>query len=178
MCAGAFASFGAGSTIQPPSRISGEAWIAIGSGVFIGESSWMQILPEADTTDGTPKIVIGDGTVFGGFNVLSAACSIRIGKRVGIGRYGFIADHGHAYATSESAIIDQGIRKARPIEIGDGAWLGENVYVGPGVRIGRGAVVGANAVVLDDVPDYSVAVGVPTRVITTFRDSAEAAQLP
>jgi acetyltransferase-like isoleucine patch superfamily enzyme len=62
-------------------------------------------------------------------------------------------------------VLDQGIDRIAPVEIGDGAWLGENVVVGPGVRIGRGAVVGANAVVLDDVPDHAVAVGAPARVV-------------
>jgi acetyltransferase-like isoleucine patch superfamily enzyme len=39
------------------------------------------------------------------------------------------------------------------------------VVIGPGLRIGRGAVVGANSVVLDDVPDFAVAVGAPARVV-------------
>ena len=67
--------------------------------------------------------------------------------------------------------MDQGITKVNRVEIADGAWLGENVVVGPGVRIGRGAVIGANAVVLRDIPDYSVAVGIPARVIRASSDS-------
>ena len=55
-----------------------------------------------------------------------------------------------------------------PIVIEDGAWLGENVIVCPGVRIGRGAVVGGNAVVTRDVPDWSLAVGAPARVVRTW----------
>ena len=49
--------------------------------------------------------------------------------------------------------------------IEDDVWLGMGVKVMDGVRIGRGAVVGANAVVTKDIPPYSVAVGVPARVI-------------
>ena len=60
--------------------------------------------------------------------------------------------------------------------IGDGAWLGQNVVVCPGVTIGRGAVIGANAVVLDDVPDYAVAVGVPASVVRRFAGTEEVAQ--
>jgi acetyltransferase-like isoleucine patch superfamily enzyme len=80
----------------------------------------------------------------------------------------YVADHSHAFADTTRAVLDQGIDRVAPVEIGDGAWLGENVVVGPGVRIGRGAVVGANSVVLDDVPDHSVAVGAPARVVRTL----------
>ena len=66
---------------------------------------------------------------------------------------------------------------AGPVEIGDGAWLGENVVVGPGVCIGRGAVIGANAVVLDDVPERSVAVGAPARIVRSLGDASTPAVL-
>jgi acetyltransferase-like isoleucine patch superfamily enzyme len=80
----------------------------------------------------------------------------------------YIADHRHAFDDPGRAILDQGIEQLEPIEIGDGAWLGQNVVVGPGVRIGRGAVIGANSVVLADVPDRTVAVGAPARVVRSI----------
>jgi serine O-acetyltransferase len=49
--------------------------------------------------------------------------------------------------------------------IGDGVELGVGAKVLGGVRVGDGAVIGANAVVLDDVPAYAVAAGVPARVV-------------
>lgn len=49
--------------------------------------------------------------------------------------------------------------------IGNDVWIGANVIVCRGVKIGNGAVVGAGAVVTNDVPDYSVVVGVPAKVI-------------
>jgi maltose O-acetyltransferase len=54
---------------------------------------------------------------------------------------------------------------ARPIAIGDNAWLGGGVIVLPGVTIGAGSVVGAGAVVTRDVPAGVVAVGNPARVV-------------
>ena len=90
-------------------------------------------------------------------------------------RNAYIADHQHAFTDTTRAVLDQGIEKTAPVEIGDGAWLGENVVVGPGVRIGRGAVIGANAVVLADVPDHSVAVGAPARVVRTVGEGDAAA---
>ncbi len=165
LAGGGFAGFGERSVIEPPLRLTGEARIEIGSDVYIGSDSWLQALGPATEP---PAIVIGDGTSIVGHCVLSARTSIRLGRRVLLARNVYIADHQHAFGDTDRAILDQGIERVEPIEIADGAWLGENVVVAPGVRIGRGAVVGANAVVLDDVPDHSVAVGAPARVVRSF----------
>ena len=55
--------------------------------------------------------------------------------------------------------------KYAPIHIKDGAHIGIGSIIMPGVTIGTGAVIGAGAVVTKDVPDYSLAVGVPAKVI-------------
>jgi acetyltransferase-like isoleucine patch superfamily enzyme len=162
---GAFASFGPRSIIKLPLRLQGEARIAVGDDVYVGAGSWLQVL--GDPT-GPVAISIGGGTGISGSCVLSAASSIRIGDAVLIARNVYIADHSHAYADVGVPVLAQGITSVAPVEIEDGAWLGQNVVVGPGVRIGTGAVVGANSVVLSDVPDYSVAVGAPARVVRTF----------
>jgi acetyltransferase-like isoleucine patch superfamily enzyme len=51
--------------------------------------------------------------------------------------------------------------------IGEGSWLGENVCV-IGASIGKHCVIGANSVVTKDIPDYSVAVGIPAKVIKKY----------
>jgi acetyltransferase-like isoleucine patch superfamily enzyme len=51
--------------------------------------------------------------------------------------------------------------------IGDGAWLGENVCV-IGASVGKQSVVGANSVVMQDIPDYCVAVGTPAKIIKRY----------
>jgi acetyltransferase-like isoleucine patch superfamily enzyme len=158
LASGAFAEFGAHSVLEPPLRLGGEGRISVGDDVYVGAGSWLQAL-------GTGELRLGDGTSIAGGCVLSAARSIRVGRKVLIARNVYVADHSHAFADTTRAVLDQGIDRIAQVEIGDGAWLGENVVVGPGVRIGRGAVVGANAVVLDDVPDHAVAVGAPARVV-------------
>lgn len=54
---------------------------------------------------------------------------------------------------------------ALPISIGSGCWLGGGVIVLPGVTIGNGSVIGAGSVVTKDIPENSLAVGNPCRVI-------------
>src|SRR5712692_9067949 len=167
---GSFASYGARSVLQVPLRLSGEARIAIGSDVFIGSGSWLQVLEG----EGDVALSVGDGTSVSGSCVLSAAQSGRLGKNVLVARNVYIADHMHAFDDRTRAVLEQGITRVAPVEIGDGAWLGQNVVVGPGVRVGRGAVVGANSVVLDDVPDFEVAVGAPARVVVRSREAVGA----
>lgn len=44
-------------------------------------------------------------------------------------------------------------------------WIGANVTILGGVRIGKGSIIGAGAVVINDIPPYSIAVGIPAKVI-------------
>lgn len=55
--------------------------------------------------------------------------------------------------------------------IGDDVWIGDNaVIIGP-VSIGRGSIIGANSVVRRDVPDQTIAAGVPARPIKQFENA-------
>ncbi len=164
LAAGGFAEFGKGSVLEPPIRLENQGRIAIGRDVFVGPGSCLQTLDPR----GEVALEIGDGTNIAGTCVISAALHVRLGRSVLLARNVYIADHAHAFEDLSRPVLDQGVNDIRPIEIGDGAWLGQNVVVCPGVRIGRGAVIGANAVVRDDVPDHAVAVGVPARVVREF----------
>ena len=58
-----------------------------------------------------------------------------------------------------------GTEWAKPITIGDDVWIGGNVTILPGVTIGHRCTIGAGSVVTKDIPDDSIAVGNPCRVI-------------
>ena len=51
------------------------------------------------------------------------------------------------------------------IIIKKGAWIGAGASILPGVTVGKYAIVGAGAIVTKDVPDYSVVVGTPAKVV-------------
>jgi acetyltransferase-like isoleucine patch superfamily enzyme len=170
LAGGAFASFGRHSVLQPPVRLDGEWRIAIGSDVYVGAGSWLQVI---DGDGDAVALELGDGTSIQGGCILSAVSGVRLGRKVLLARHVYVSDHTHAFDDTTRAVVEQGVDRVAPVEICDGAWIGENVVVCPGVRIGRGAVVGANAVVTSDVPDHSVAVGAPARVVRTFAPQRE-----
>ena len=67
---------------------------------------------------------------------------------------------------ADVAVIDQP-RASGGITLGDNVWLGTGAKVLDGVTLGSNVVVGANGVVTSDLPDGSVAAGVPARVLRT-----------
>ena len=167
---GAFAGFGKHTVIQLPVRLHGESRIELGNGIFIGANSWLQAIGDSTGV----AITIADGTSIAGNCVISAAESVRIGPRVAIARGTYIADHAHAYEETDVPIADQGIANVAPVEIGAGAWIGENAVISPGAMIGAGAVIAANSVVTGNIPPYSLAIGIPARVVRKFGPASDA----
>jgi acetyltransferase-like isoleucine patch superfamily enzyme len=69
-------------------------------------------------------------------------------------------------------VPDQGMTSRGPTVIEDNVLLGANVVVTSGVRIGRRSVIGANAVVTQAIPAFSVAAGIPAKVVSTIEFAA------
>lgn len=57
-----------------------------------------------------------------------------------------------------------------PIQVGSHVFIGVNSIIMPGVTIGSNVVIGAGSVVTKDIPDHSVAIGVPAKVVSHFAD--------
>ncbi len=68
------------------------------------------------------------------------------------------------------------IEITKPIVIGDNVYIGNDAIILPGVTIGSDVIIGAGAVVSKSIPDNSVAVGVPARVIKTADEYFEKAK--
>lgn len=159
-----FGTIGQRSRIIKPMRLKGVEHISIGRDVIVNKHAWLQPM----MLDGVPpQLIIGDGCVIGNFSHMTCMRRIELGEKVLLADRVFISDHGHEFRNPEVPIMEQGVAPGRPVSIGAGSWLGENVVV-LSASIGRNCVVGANSVVLSDLPDYSVAVGAPARVIRCF----------
>lgn len=98
--------------------------------------------------------------------VMAYKGDIRIGDHVAIAPGCAFYSYNHGFKLGE-AIKTQPLQTRGDIEIGDGAWLGFGVIVLDGVKVGDGAVVGAGSVVTEDIPQNSIAVGNPARVVAS-----------
>jgi acetyltransferase-like isoleucine patch superfamily enzyme len=139
--------------------------LILGRWVHIGDGTSLR------SHEGT--LAIGDKVVFGRNNVVNSYLDISIGERCIIADMVYVADFDHVFSDVDVPIKDQGITKA-PVRIGADVWLANKVSVVRGTFIGDGCVVGANAVVTKDLPPYSIAAGVPARVIRNRKDDHEA----
>lgn len=114
------------------------------------------------TCDYGCNVKVGDNTVINHSGVFLDTNEINIGKHALIGPKSGLYGAIHPFDVEAR---NEGIEKAKIINIGDGAWLGGKVTVVPGVSIGKHSVIGAGSVVTKDIPDDVVAVGNPCRVI-------------
>lgn len=144
-------------------------YISLGNHVSLDNNVILQ-LPQEHLDYGVkkPKLKIEDKVTVGAGTMISAAKSIRIKKNVLVSQHCFIGDHDHEYQDVKKPIRDQGLKNVKPIVIKQGAWIGANTTICSGVTIGKNAVIGANSVVKTDIPNYSVAVGVPAKVIKRY----------
>lgn len=88
----------------------------------------------------------------------------------------FIAPNCGFYTAGHPINADErnkGLEYARPISVGNNVWIGAGVSVLPGVTIGDNCVIGAGSVVTHSIPDNSVAVGNPCKVIKTISNYTE-----
>lgn len=105
----------------------------------------------------TGTLEIGEGTFINDNCRIGTKGLVKIGRKCLIGDDVSIHDFdGHKINGSEGI---------KPIVIEDNVWIGENVTVLKGVRIGKGSVIGAGSLVCKDIPEGSLAVGSPARVI-------------
>lgn len=99
---------------------------------------------------------------------ISAGCYLdycHIGASVLIGPRAVLLSggHHHFFERIDLPIKHQGNPEKRPLEIGEGAWIGANTTIM--ANVGRHAIVGAGAVVTRDVAPYTIVAGNPARVL-------------
>ncbi len=110
-------------------------------------------------------VYLGENSLIGvGTTVIGP---VHIGTDVLIAQHAVISALNHSFEDISLPIRQQGVT-TRLIRLEDGCWLGAGAIVLPGVTVGKNSVVAAGAVVTRDVPDYSVVVGNPARVVRQY----------
>lgn len=114
-----------------------------------------------------PVLHIGDRCQI---NQNTSIKSARIGNDVMIAPGVVLLDRQHNFCRTDIPMTQQGDTSRQLTVIADDVWIGQNVIVMPGITIGTGVIIGAGSVVTKDIPDWSVAAGVPAKIIRYRKD--------
>lgn len=111
----------------------------------------------------------GVGIRLGDNSGLGINCKVRgpleIGNDVMMGPDVIIYTENHCTERTDITMRGQGSAPAKQVTIENDVWIGARVIILPGVKIGHGSIIAAGAVVTKDIPPFSVAAGVPAKVI-------------
>jgi acetyltransferase-like isoleucine patch superfamily enzyme len=119
----------------------------------------------ATVNNGVGDVIIGDHTIIGLGNVIIGP--VRIGNNVMLAQNIVVSGLNHGYEDIHVPPRNQK-ETCKQIIISDDVWIGANSVITAGVTIGKHSIVGAGSVVTKDVPDFSVVVGNPARVIKRY----------
>ena len=154
-----FSQLGTNVVFERGVRIFHPEHIKLGNNVYIGHRAYLKAYFKN-------KLMIGNNVWIGQDAFLHAGGGIIIEDGVGIGPYVKIITLEHEEGERDIPVLylDQ---KLAPVHIEYGVDIGIGSIILPGVTIGKNSLIGAGAVVTNNIPSYSVAVGVPARVIRT-----------
>lgn len=131
--------------------------IEIGNNVYIGHNTILKGYHKN-------RMIIGDHTWIGQGCFLHSAGGIKIGRAVGIGPAVKIITSAHKEGNLSKPVLCNELEFGEVV-IEDGCDIGVGAIILPEVRIGEGSIIGAGAVVTKDIPSYSIAAGVPAKVL-------------
>ena len=160
-----FAYFGENANIAYPSILSGIKDISIGDRTSIKAYSRMENYYSLNTDI---QIFIGGGSDIGYYFTILNASSVIIGEDCLIASHVLITSENHTLNPELNVSSQNQPLRAEPVIIGNGCWIGEKVCILPGVIIGKKCIIGAGSVVTKSIPDYSIAVGNPAKVIKQY----------
>jgi acetyltransferase-like isoleucine patch superfamily enzyme len=117
------------------------------------------------TAHGEARIRIGAGTFLNIGVMVASVGLVEIGDHCMFANGCFVTDGNHRFDDPDKPVPWQGFSSKGPTRVEDNVWCGTNVVITSGVTVGERSVIGANSVVTADVPPFSLAAGVPARVL-------------
>jgi acetyltransferase-like isoleucine patch superfamily enzyme len=137
-------------------RVRKNGRIIIKNGVKMGTHVWLVAANDND-------LVINEKSNIGSYNIFNGGHGFEMGKYCITAAFVYINSSDHYHKKGEY-IQNQGFY-GDSIIIGNDVWLGGHVFVNTGIEIGSGSVIGAGSVVTKNIPENSIAVGVPAKII-------------
>jgi len=173
-------SFGRSIAVRHPHKISIEDNVVIddncmldakgsdNKGIIIEEGAYIGRNSILSCKNG--DIVISKNVNIG-FNCdVFSASKVEIGENTLIAAYSYIIGGGHNYTRTDIPITEQE-KHSYGIEIGKNCWIGAGVNILDNTTIGSETIIGAGAVVTENIPPYSIAAGIPAKVLRTRKNS-------
>lgn len=155
-----------------PIIIRGRKYIDFGKSLTTGVGCRFDCFSGSNPED--KKLVFGKNVQINDYVHIVAMDNVTIGDNVLMASHIFISDNSHgSYKGDENdtnPMVPPTEREyaTAPVSIGKNTWIGEGVIIMPGVTIGEGCVIGAHSVVSKCIPDFSIAIGSPAKVIKKF----------
>jgi acetyltransferase-like isoleucine patch superfamily enzyme len=136
--------------------------VILGDQVNIGD--YTRIEASGTITDIGRGIKIGNNSAISSFSFIGGAGGVTIGNDVIMGQWVSFHPENHNYDSLDLPIRLQGVNR-KGIVVEDDCWIGAKVTFLDGAHVGKGCVIAAGAVVRGAIPPYSIAAGVPAKVI-------------
>ena len=159
-------------------RFIGGKYMSFGDHTVLSTGAVFAVYPTFGGQDNPVKDDPNGGIIFG--NNVSAnrnltiycASRVEIEDDVMMGSGILITDNDHGIDPTEHDYRCQPLI-TKPVKIGRGCWIGERASILSGVEVGEHSIVAAGAVVTKSIPPYSIAAGVPARVIKRWDFDAQ-----
>lgn len=154
--------------VLPHISFKGGKYMQLGENFRARHNLVLECYDKYENQEFCPYLQIGDNAYLGDNCHIGCINRVVIGDNLLTGSNVYITDHFHGKGILEEADtppIKRNLHSRAPVYIGNNVWLGNNVVIVPGVKIGNNVTVGANAVVTKSLPDNSIAVGVPAKVL-------------
>ena len=155
-----------------PIVIRGRKYIDFGEQLTTGVGCRFDCFSGA--TPNSVKLRFGKNVQLNDYVHIVSMDSIEIGNNVLMASHVFVSDNSHGSYKGDDNDSDPNTPPTErsyamaPIKIGNNVWIGEGVIIMPGVTIGNGCVIGAHSIVSKSIPNNSLAVGTPAKVIKQY----------
>lgn len=157
-----------GGLAGKPLFLRNSSYISTGKNVVIKDQYRIECYDQFYNQTLYPKFIIHDGVIIGYGFTCFVADRIEIGRgTIFAGNVTLISENHGMNPEIETPYHVQPLTHG-PISIGEGCWIGQNVSILPNVKIGNKCIIATNSVVNSNIPDFSIAAGIPARIIKRY----------